>query len=238
MAYPRIKARSEGSSSCERAQEGCENAAAVDVPHQQAGGVRRARHAHVHDIVFSQVDLGRRAGSFKNYHLVIRRQFLIAFQNHRKEILYSARVIIRCRHLAPDPPQQDDLRACVRRGFDEHRIHFGTGRYPASLGLQSLGAAYLAPIGRGGRVERHVLGLERRHPPAVVGQDSAQRSRNDRLAGVGRRSQHHQSTSGFTFPSPCSRGTYVIPTTAYVIPSARGISLLSSPAPQDSRPFS
>ena len=54
----------------QRAKQRCENAAAIDVADQQAGGIGGMGHAHVDDIVLAQIDLRRRARAFEQNQLI------------------------------------------------------------------------------------------------------------------------------------------------------------------------
>jgi len=90
------------------------------------------------------------------------------------------------------PPKDDDLRTLIRHRFEQHRVHVDTGCRPGRFGLQRLSAPDLAAVGRRRRIERHVLRLERPHAQAVVGEDAAQRGRDERFADVRGRAQDHE----------------------------------------------
>src|ERR1700755_2284510 len=61
-----------------------------------------------------------------------------------------------------------------------------------SLSLHCLRPPDLVTFTRGKRVERHVLGFERRDIETILPQDAAQRSNGERLARVGSCAQYHQ----------------------------------------------
>ena len=63
---------------------------------------------------------------------------------------------------------------------------------PRGLGLRGLGAADLAPFRGDEAVQRHVLRLERRDPFARLGQEPAERRRDQALADVAGGPEHHQ----------------------------------------------
>ena len=60
-----------------------------------------------------------------------------------------------------------------------------TGSAPAACGLRRLRPADLGTARRHRRVQRHVLGLERRHPYAPPSERAADPGRDDALAGIG-----------------------------------------------------
>ena len=53
-----------------RSEQRCENAAAIDIADEQAGGIGGMGHAHVDDIALAQIDLRRRAGAFEQNQLI------------------------------------------------------------------------------------------------------------------------------------------------------------------------
>ena len=181
-----------GVEQCQRAGERSEHAAAIDIAHQQALGIGRMGHAHVDDVVLAQIDFRWRAGAFEQHQIVGLGQFPVAFEHLGEEVFDAAPMIVECADLSPDAAQHHDLRGGVAAGLDEHRVHFGRRNGAAGFRLQGLGAADLAAVGRGGGIERHVLGLEGGDAPAGVGEDSAQTGGHQRLAHVRGGSQHHQ----------------------------------------------
>ena len=76
--------------------------------------------------------------------------------------------------------------------LEQDGVHGHLGRDTGGLGLGRLGPPDLVPGGGHGRVERHVLGLERRHPDAAPGQQPAQPGHHRRLAGVAGGAADHQ----------------------------------------------
>jgi hypothetical protein len=137
-----------------------ERAAAVDVGDQQHGAVDRFGEAHVGDVARAQVHLRRAARTLDDHGLETAAQALESGDDLAKQprlrLLVGARLHIRKR-LAAD----DDLRAAVARGLEQHRVHVGKRRDARRLRLQRLRARDFAAVGGDCAVERHVLRLER-----------------------------------------------------------------------------
>ncbi|MDR9033675.1 hypothetical protein FEP52_03080 [Burkholderia multivorans] len=176
---------------CERADEMREHAAAVDVGDQHDRTVDALGKAHVRDVAFAQVDLGRAAGTFDDHRVVTRAQPRVRFE-HRIErdrlvVVIRARVQVRAR-LAVD----DHLRAAIAGRLQQHRIEIRMRRDAGGQRLQRLRAADLAAVGRDRAVERHVLRLERRDAHAGAARKAAQARDERALARVGRRALDHQ----------------------------------------------
>ena len=152
-----------------------------------------------------EVDLGRRARAFDQNRVILSGQLPVAVENDGEELFHTPLMVIGGRHLSPNAAEHYDLRAGIGRRLDEDWIHLGSGRNTAGLGLQSLRAADLQAIWGGGRVQRHVLGLEGGYPFALVGQNAADRRRQQRFTHVRCRAEDHQrprAHSCHSFPSP------------------------------------
>ena len=76
--------------------------------------------------------------------------------------------------------------------LQEHRVHVHGGRDARRPGLEGLGAADLAAVGRDGGVVRHVLRLERPHPEAPAGVEAGEPGNDQRLADIGAGALDHQ----------------------------------------------
>ena len=85
----------------------------------------------------------------------------------------------------------NDLRAGLRLGLEQHRIHPDIGTQPAGPCLKRLGAPHLLPFISDGGIQRHVLGLERRDVQPTPGEKAAQARGEQTFAGIGRCAQHH-----------------------------------------------
>ena len=77
------------------------------------------------------------------------------------------------------------LRGAVAAGLEQDGVETHAGRQSRGPGLHRLGAADLAAFDGDRRVVGHVLGLERRDPNALAGQQSAQPGDNHGLTGIG-----------------------------------------------------
>src|SRR5262249_2031370 len=144
----------------QRSQQGGEHSTAVDVADQQAGGICGFCHPQIDDVMISQIDFSRRTRAFEQYNLMVRCKLLIAFKNNREHLVYPFRVVIGCRYLSQDFPEQYDLRTGIGTRFDEYGIHFDHRWHSARLRLKRLRASNLPSVGGGSGVERHVLRFE------------------------------------------------------------------------------
>ena len=160
------------------------NATPVDVGDDDHRAIDRLGKTHVGDIAVAQIDLRRRPRPLDHHALILRRQPRPGFQHrpHRPRLVLVVSLGIEVEgHLAVD----DNLRLPVRRRLEQHRIEIGMWRQTTSHLQQSLRPPDLAPIHRHGRIQRHVLRLERRHPHATAVQDAAKCGDQRRFAGVG-----------------------------------------------------
>ena len=82
-------------------------------------------------------------------------------------------------------PQIDDLRRVASLRFEQHRVHVGGWRDPASACLQRLGTADLAAVRCHRGVVRHVLRLERPHLEPAPGERPPQPGDDQRFADIG-----------------------------------------------------
>ena len=120
-----------------------------------------------------------------------RRSAIEALGHHGPDRLPHARVVAELGR-PPHGAAHDHLGRAVGLRLEEHRIHVHAGHHAGGFGLGDLGAPDLTPFCRAG-VERHVLGLERRHADAGPGEEAAQRSGQDALAHTGAGALNHQA---------------------------------------------
>lgn len=171
-----------------------EHAAAIDVGDEHDRAVDALGKAHVRDVAFAQVDLGRAAGAFDDHRVVPGAQARIRLE-HRIERDRLV-VVIRARiEVHAGLAVNDYLRAAVARRLQQHRIEIRMRRDARGQRLQRLRAADLAAVYRHRAVERHVLRLERRHASATAAREAAQARDERALARVGRRALDHQRTA-------------------------------------------
>ncbi len=178
------------------ADERGEDAAAVDVAHHQHRGAGVPGHPHVDDVVALEVHFAGRAGPFQHDGVELGGQRVVARRRPRPRLRLEADVLADA-HVAHRLAADEHLAAGVGVGLKQHGVHPHVGFQPAGLGLDDLGAAHLAAVAGDERVERHVLGLERRHAQAVLEEDAAERGGEDALAGVGTGALEHQG-GGFS----------------------------------------
>ena len=199
----------------ERAEKLSEDAPLVDVADQQDGAAGITRHRHVDDVGCPQVQLHGTARPFNDDQVILFAQPIERGRDDGPQGVLAF-IVARRLHRLPRLAQHDDLRARVSLGFEQHRVHVGTRRYPRRLRLHRLGSANLGAVGADGGVVRHILGLERRHAQAAPceypAQGRGQRALADRRAG----SHHHE----------CFRRHVALPD---LVPRLRGCDFLTAP---------
>ena len=125
-------------------QQGREDAAAIDIAYQQAGRIGGLRHAHVHDIVRLQVDLGNAPRTLDHDEVAPGTEPVEALP-HPFERLGLVGVVLPDRHVPDRPPLDDHLAPGVGVRLQKHRVHVGVGRDAARLRLHRLRPADLPP---------------------------------------------------------------------------------------------
>ena len=173
-----------------RTDERGEDTPPVDVADKQDGGCRIAGHGHIDDIVGLEVHFGRASRAFQHDGVVFPGQGIEGPLRRVKGLGFVTDIGIHV-HIPDGLPQDDHLRTRIAVRFQEDGIHAHIRIDASGLGLNDLGPAHLTAVVRHVRIERHVLGLEGRHPVAVLKQDAAQGGRKDALARIGARSLEH-----------------------------------------------
>ena len=178
----------------EGAEQRREHASAVDVADQQHGRVGHAGHRHVDDVAVTEVDLGRAPGTFDDHQVEGAAQTREALGDEGKEPGLHSRV------LAPGdagdrPSQHHELRSIGRLGLEENRIHADGGLDSRGRGLAGLGPSDLAAVHCDGRVQRHVLSLERRDAIACARKEPAEGRGEQALADARGGALNHEARS-------------------------------------------
>ncbi len=176
----------------QRADESSEHAATVDVAHQQDRRLRQPGDVHVHEVGVAQVDLGRAPRALDDDHVVRRPQARQALGHDRRQLRLTRAVLAEA-HAGDGPTADDELRAVVRLGLQEDRVHLHRRLDARGLRLRGLSPADLAAVGGDRGVERHVLRLERRHPETGAREDATEGRREQALAHARRRALQHQA---------------------------------------------
>ena len=166
--------------------------AAVDIPREQHRRIHQLCQAHVHDVVFTQIDLRRAARSLDHDHVVLFGKAFIGRQDFRDQLL-PVRKIVRRRHLRAHPAVDDDLASDIAGGFEQDRIHAHIRLDARGLGLHGLGTPDLAQLGRDIAVEGHVLALKGRRAQTVLPEDPAERRAQQALARARHAALHHDA---------------------------------------------
>ena len=174
----------------ERAEQLREHAPAVDVAHEQHRRRRHLGHAHVHDVVVFQVNLGRAAGALQDDDVEAACQVVIGAHDVGDELVLVGEVLASAHGLA-SLAVHDDLAARVAGRLQQNGVHGHLGWNARRLGLHHLGTTHLITRRRDGRVQRHVLRLERGHPQAILGKHPTKPRYEQALARIRHRSLHH-----------------------------------------------
>ena len=147
-------------------------------------------HAEVHQVVFLQVQLHRAAGPFQDDEVVGLGQAAVALHDlaHQPGLVP---VVLPGGEVAVDLAVDDHLGTHLAAGLEQDGVHVHVGGEARGLGLHHLGPAHLAALRGDEAVQGHVLGLEGRHPDALLAEDAAQPGHHDALAHVGAGTQDH-----------------------------------------------
>ena len=183
----------------DRAVHGREDAAAVNIGHEQDGRLGHAGHAHVDDILVLQVDFRRAAGAFNDNDVVLGAQGVKGFLDIRDEILFIP-VIFHGGHRADGFSVDDDLGPTVAGRLQQDRIHAYVRLDAGRFGLHDLGPPHLRPLDGNEGIQRHILRFKGCHLISRLMQDTAQPRRDEALARIGHRSLHHDCFSHFVYP--------------------------------------
>ena len=144
-----------------------EDAAAVDIPHQQNGGGKLFREAHVHDVVVVQVQLDGAARALDDDDVVLRRQSLVRLHDGGEELFFIGKILARG-HIADRLAEHDDLRADVGRGLQKDGIHAHVRLFSRRLRLHDLRAPHFEAVLGDVGIERHVLRFEGRNAVSLL----------------------------------------------------------------------
>jgi hypothetical protein len=87
-------------------------------------------------------------------------------------------------HIVYGSALYDHLRAYIRAGFEQNRVHVRMRFNIAGLRLKRLSAAYFSPIRGYGAVQGHILGFEWRHSYAAPMQPAAQSRDQSAFPGI------------------------------------------------------
>ena len=149
-----------------------------------------ACHPHVDDVVIFQVHFGRTARPLHHQNLIFRRKFVKALGNNSPHAVPAGEILPR-RQRTQRLTHDDNLRAIVGFRLQQYGVHVDCRLHTRRLRLHHLGASRLPAVVGDEGVQRHVLRFERRHIPAVLAQDPAQRRHQNALAYRGGSSLYH-----------------------------------------------
>ena len=179
----------------QRADQGGNDTAPVDVPNQQYPGIGQFGGGHVGDVTRPQVHLCGTAGSLQHQHLVARLQAGQGVPDRPEGQFPVLAPVTAPVRVAQRAAVDDHLGGHVTAGLEQDRVHVDAGRQAGGLGLEHLCPADLAAVGCDAGVQGHVLGLEGGHAPAVLMQDAAEGGGEHALAHVGGSALKHDRSS-------------------------------------------
>ncbi len=177
-----------------RADEGREDAAAIDVPHEDDRRVGDPGHEHVHEIAVLEVDLGGAARPLDDHQVARSTKPVERLADDLAELGF-VRVVVHGAEAPDRLAEDDDLRPRVALGLEQNRVHVDGGHHARGLRLHGLGAPDLEAVGSDGRIEGHVLRLEGSDAEAFLPKEAAEGGGHDALAHRRRGSLDHQRAS-------------------------------------------
>ena len=181
-----------------RAIDAREDAAAVDVAHQDDVGAGVHRHRDIHQVGVAQVDLGQAACTL-HYHRIVAGSQPVEGGVHGLAQLgpaFLAEVVVGVA-VADGPAVEHHLGSVVALGLEQQRIHIGVAGDAGGFGLDGLRPPDLQPVLRSEGVQCHILGLERSRVVSVLAEDPAERRGDDALAHVAASSGEHHGMEAF-----------------------------------------
>ena len=181
-----------------------DNAAPVDIGDQHHRQPGRFGEAHIGDVARAQVDLRSAARSLDQHQVGIGGKPAESAERPFQQAALQAGIVLRIRP-AGGAAGDDDLRAALGLGLQQHRVHVHMRRDAGSARLEGLGASDLAALGRDRGIVRHVLRFERPDAQAAPRPGPAEARDNERLARIRAGPLHHQR-SGRHNVSPVLRG--------------------------------
>ena len=162
-----------GRQQLQRADQLGEHTATVDIGDQNHRAIHFFSEAHVGDVPITQIDFRRAACAFDHNKLIVLLQSLMRLQYrfHRRGFVV---VVGHGFHIRNRFAVDNHLSTGIGIRFEQHRIHIHRRCLTRCFGLQGLGAPNLFAIGSHSAVQSHILGFERSHVQAPIGETAAQ----------------------------------------------------------------
>ena len=177
---------------------GGEDAAPVDVGHEEGSGVGMARHAHIDDVAVAEVQLGDAPCAFKDDGVEARREPVEGLARLGEQALFAERTleILAGGVVSHGASVEDDLGDAVARRLEEDGVHVGVRSDATRLCLDDLRASHLTAVAGGEGIEGHILSLERGRGIAILLEYPAEGSVQDAFARVGAGADEHDRAEG------------------------------------------
>ena len=173
------------------ADDGGDDAAPVDVAHEESWNIDGPGKAHICQIAIPQIDFGGAAGTLHDDEVGLRREFLEAFHDGWHELLAVFEEIPR-RHGGRPFALDDDLGTRIGFRFQEHGVHVDGCGLAGGAGLERLGPADFAAVLGDGGIVGHVLRFEGHDFQSAIGKSPAQAGGHQGLAHVGAGAHQHE----------------------------------------------
>ncbi len=167
----------------QRAVNRRENAAAIDIRHQNHRALRHLRHAHIDDIAVAQVDFRRATRPFQHQHVILARQTAI----DAEDLLAQTRFVVVIAdgvHIARHFSHQHNLRFAVAGWLEQNGVHPHVRGNTCGFRLKNLRPPHLFAVQGDPGIKRHILRFERRGAQAILIKNSAQPRHQHTFADV------------------------------------------------------
>ena len=171
-------------------------AAPVNISRQQHRRVHQLRHAHVDNIVGTQVDFGRTARPFNDDDIVFCGKAVIGFQNIRDQLPLHAEILGGA-HLTANFAIDNNLTANVAGRLEQNGIHSHIRFLPSCLGLHHLRPAHFQAVPGDIAVQRHILAFKGGYFQPVLCKNPAQTSAQKAFSRAGHGALYHNTPGLF-----------------------------------------
>ncbi len=186
------------------ADQAGDHPAPVDIADQHHRHVAGTSKAHIGDVVGTEIDLRRAAGTFDQNDVGFALQPREAVQHERHQLRLD-RLVLGGAGASVDLALHHELRADLALRLEQHRVHMHARADARRARLERLGAADLAALLRHRRVVRHVLRLEGHHLQPACDERAREPGDDQRFADVRARALEHERAGGHAIQNsmPC-----------------------------------
>ena len=191
-----------------RADELCENAAPVNIAHQEHRRICHFCHAHIYNVFFLQIDLRRASRTLDHNDIVFRCERVVSLHNIRHQ-LFLIFEIISGAHGSQNLTVYDHLGANVVGRLQKNGIHKNGGLDSRRFRLHHLGSSHLQSLFCDKRIQRHILRFKGSHLIAILFKNAAQSRCKKAFARIGHSSLYHNCFCHLPYPLSISRRTEI-----------------------------